>query len=187
MILFAHSGEGYGWAGPVQPWELHPASVHLPIAFLLGGVALDLYAWRRDRLGLAQVATALLIAGVLAGVVAVLTGLLAFFTVPAHTEEAHRLMYWHLALQAAALLLFTWPAWVRWRKWTTLPSLSDRLVPCLAAVLLIVGSGIGGYIVYHGGAGVAPHLLAPELRQGHAHEEEPPGEPPPRPRKDHHP
>jgi len=169
MIPLAHSGGGYGWGGPIQPWELHPAIVHLPIAFLLGGVALDLYAWWRGRPALAQVATGLLVAGVLAGAVAILTGILAYFTVPAHTEEAHGLMYWHLGIQAAAWLLFAWPTWVRWREWTTPPAPSARLVPCLAAVLMILGSGIGGYIVYHGGAGVDPVLLTPELRRGHDH------------------
>lgn len=98
-----------------------------------------------------------------------LTGLLAFLTVPAHTELAHRLMYWHLGVQAASLLLFAWPAWARWRGWETPPSPAARIVPCLAAVLLLVGAGIGGYMVYHGGAGVDPSLLSPELRKGHDH------------------
>ncbi|MCI0464156.1 MAG: hypothetical protein L0Z62_45055 [Gemmataceae bacterium] len=169
MILLAHTEGGHGWGGPFEPWEFHPALNHLPIAFLLGGVALDLYAWWRERPTLAQVSTGLLIAGVLTGLLTALAGLLAFFTVPAHTEEAHRLMYWHLGIQAAALLLFAWPAWERWRTWAAPPALVGRFVTCLAAVLLLIGSGIGGYIVYHGGAGIDPQLLATEVRGSHSH------------------
>lgn len=168
MIVLAHSDGGHGWGGPVEPWEIHPALNHFPIAFLVGGVALDLYAWWRGRPNLNQVATGLLIAGLLTGVLTALAGLLAFFTVPGHTEEAHRLMYWHMGIQAAALLLFAWPAWQRWRDWSATPTPAGRFVACLATVVLLVGSGVGGYLVYHGGAGVKPELLTPPARN-HEH------------------
>jgi uncharacterized membrane protein len=113
MNVLAHTEAGYGWGGPVEPWEFHPALSHFPIAFLVGGVVLDLYAWWRGQPSLAQVATGLLIARILSGVLTVLAGLLAFFTVPGHTEEAHRLMFWHMGIQAAALLLFVMPVWQR--------------------------------------------------------------------------
>ena len=102
------------------------------------------------------------------GVLAALAGVLAFFTVPAHTEEAHRLMYWHLGVQTAALALFAWPAWSM-RRAPAGATGAARAAGWVAAVLLIVGSGIGGYVVYHGGAGVDPKLLSHELREGHAH------------------
>ncbi len=169
VILFAHAETGYGWGGPIEPWEFHPMLVHFPIAFLLAGVALDVYSRWRVRSDLSSVVNGLLIAGVLTGVFAALAGGLAFFVVPAHTEEAHRLMYWHLVIQAAALLLFAWPAWVGWRNWKVPLTPAARVVGWVAASLLMIGSGIGGYIVYHGGAGVAPHLLSREVREGHSH------------------
>lgn len=164
----AQTQSGDGWGGPIEPWEIHPALNHLPIAFLLGGVALDLYSWLRRRPDLAKVATGMLVAGVLTGILAGLAGVLAFFTVPGHTEEAHRLMFWHMGIQAAALLLFAIPTWSRWRKWALPPTMAARVVSCAAAALLSVGSAIGGYIVYHGGAGIVPEVLAPELRGGHS-------------------
>jgi uncharacterized membrane protein len=186
MIPLAHAEGGYGWGGPFEPWEIHPALNHLPIAFLLGGVALDLYAWGRGRPDLARAATGLFVAGVLTGVLTAAAGLLAFFTVPGHTEEAHRLMYWHLGIQAAALLLFAWPAWQRWRDRAAAPTSGGRLVVCLAAVLLLTGSAIGGYLVYHGGAGVEPQLLAPEVRHSHSAEGAPADRPPSKASGDSH-
>jgi uncharacterized membrane protein len=173
MTLLAHSEGGQGWGGPFEPWEFHPALTHFPIALLLGAVALDLYAWWRGRPGLAQIATGMLVAGLLTGVLAALAGVLAFFTVPAHTEEAHELMFWHMAIQATALLMFACPAWERWRNWSATPSLAGRLAGCLATVLLSVGSAIGGYIVYHGGAGVRPELLTTQVKKhGHGHHDQ---------------
>jgi uncharacterized membrane protein len=170
MVVVAHAGEGYGWGGVIEPWEIHPMLVHFPIAFLLGGVALDLYAGRRpERLGLVRTATGLLVAGVLTGVAAALAGVWAFFVVPAHTDEAHRLMYWHLGVQLAALVLFGYVAWVRWRDRAGAPTRAARVAGWVGALALTVGSGIGGYIVYHGGAGVEPRLLAPDLHGGHPH------------------
>jgi len=148
LNIFAHTVGGYDWGNPFEPWEVHPHS-HLPIAFLLAGVAVDLYAGWRGQPHLSQVATGLLVAGVL--------------TAPAG-------LYWHAGVQAIALAMFAWPAQKRWRNWTAPPTAGSRRVNCLAAVLLLVGSSIGGYIVYHGGAGIDPQLLTPEVRQSHSHD-----------------
>ena len=184
MFLFAH-GEGAHPAGPFPPWEWHPATVHFPIAFLLGAVALDLYAWWRGRADLARTATGLMAAGTVLGLVAAATGLVAFFTVPAHTGEAHDLMYWHLGVNAAALVLFA--AVVFLRRPVAPPGTGARVAGLVAVGLVATGGFLGGRIVYRGGAGVDPVILAPELRGGHDHEPAPaprtPG-PPGSPEKD---
>src|SRR5262249_41830512 len=100
----------------MEPWEIHPSLVHFPIALLLGGVALDLYARARGSVTAGQVATGLYIAGVLLGLVTGLAGFLAFFTVPAaHTEQAHDRVIWHLSFALASVVLFAGVAWLRWR------------------------------------------------------------------------
>lgn len=175
MLLLANAGADPS-GGMFPPWEFHPASVHFPIAFLLGAVVLDLYAWRRGLADLARTATGLMAAGVVLGLVAIATGLLAFFTVSAHTAEAHDLMYWHLGLNAVAIVLFAAVFFLRRRA--AGPGTGVRIAGFLAAALIAAGGFLGGRIVYRGGAGVDPQLLAPELRGGHGH-----GEPvmPPKP------
>lgn len=169
MVLLAHGESGSGWGTIFEPWEMHSILIHFPIAFLLSAVVLDLYGRWRGTVSVLPVAAGLLVAGVVIGVLAALAGVLAFFTVPAHTMEAHRLMYWHLGIQSAALALFIWPAWAMWRDPVGC-TLTARVIGWVAAILLIVGSGVGGYIVYHGGAGVEPMLLTPEVRENHEHE-----------------
>jgi uncharacterized membrane protein len=161
--------ETIAWEKIMPPWEIHPALVHFPIAFFLSGVTLDLYAWWMRREDLARIATGILAAGVIMAVPTALAGLLAFFTVPAHTEAAHTRMLWHLGLEVAAVALFTAVVIVRWRDGLALPGAASRGLGLLAAAILIVASYLGGDLVYHGGAGVDPQILAPEVREGHSH------------------
>lgn len=168
MLLLANGGADPS-SGMFPPWEAHPATVHFPIAFLLGAVALDLYAWSRGRADLVRTATALMAAGIVTGVVAVATGLLAFFTVRAHTSTAHDQMYWHLGLNTVAIVLFAVVFFLRRRP--AEPGTGVRIAGLLAAALIAAGGFLGGRIVYRGGAGVDPLILAPELRGGHGHGE----------------
>jgi uncharacterized membrane protein len=155
-----------------SPWEVHPALVHFPIAFLLGGVALDLFAWRRLRRqenlteiapelrALTQFATGLLIAGVLAGVPAVLTGFVAYVTAPLYVADTSIL--WHLGVSLSSLTLFAWVAFVRWLDWASYPTVVTRVTGLVAAVLLAAGAALGGHLVYRGGAaGFNPGLTGP--------------------------
>lgn len=153
-----------------KPWELHPMLVHFPIAFLLGGVVLLLWARRRPSETLHRMGAGLLLAGMILGWTAAAAGGLAYFTVPAHTEEGHALMYWHLGLGLAMLAVFTWLSIVRWRRRTTAAHNSHLVAALVGSVLLMLTGYVGGSIVYHHGAGVDPKILAPEIREGHSHQ-----------------
>lgn len=156
-----------------KPWELHPMLVHFPIAFLLGGVLLLLWAcWRPSEMRHRN-AAGLLLAGTIFGWLAAAAGALAFFTVPAHTEEGHNLMYWHLGLGSAMLLVFAWLAVVRWRRRTERATRIQLTAGIVGALLLSITGYLGGAIVYHHGAGVNPDILAPEIREGHSHRNQP--------------
>jgi len=172
------------WSLP-PPWEIHPATVHFPIGLLLAAVALELYAWWRGRHELVGIAHGILVAGVLTGVLAASSGLLAFYTLPAtHTEEAHTIMYWHLWLQVAALVVFAAVVLVRWwlrqgdQRFASVPAAgASRITGLVAAGLLVVGAYLGGHLVYRGAAGIDPALLSPALREGHHHDGEGHGHP----------
>lgn len=156
----------------MNAWELHPMLVHFPIAFLLAGVALQLWVYWRSRWTGTDAATRLLLAGTILGWLAAGAGVLAFFTVPAHTEEGHYLMYWHLGLGMMALAMFTWLSVVCWRHRTE-PVRKPHLAAGLCGALLLTITGyLGGSIVYHHGAGIDPDLLTPEIRTGHTHDGE---------------
>lgn len=144
--------------------------VHFPIAFLLAGVVLLLWSWRRPSETLQRVTAGLLLAGMIFGWLAAAAGGLAYFTVPAHTEEGHELMYWHLGLGLGMLVLSTWVSIARWQKRTTVATTPQLIAACLGAVLLMLTGYLGGSIVYHHGAGVDPKILAPEIRGGHSHQ-----------------
>jgi len=153
----------------MNTWELHPALVHFPIALLLSGVVLDLYAAWWHRKSLDKPIQGLLLFGSITGVLAALSGLLAYYTVPAHTSAAHEQMTWHLWIQISAILLFTLATFFRWNVVTGSRRTIGRWVGLVAALLLVVGSFLGGSLVFHGGAGVDPAILAPEIREGHHH------------------
>ncbi len=153
-----------------KPWELHPILVHFPIAFLLGGVVLLLWArWRPNELR-HRVAAGMLLCGMILGWLAAAAGGLAYFTVPAHTEEGHVLMYWHLGLGLAMLALFTWVSITRWQGRATAATKPQLIAALSGLVLLMLTGYVGGSIVYHHGAGVDPKILAPEIREGHSHQ-----------------
>ena len=151
-------------------WEIHPVLVHFPIAFLLGGMAVEVWAFRRPRESLTRPAAGLLVAGVVSGWLTASAGLLAFLTVRAHTTEAHGRMYWHLWIATVCLLLFSWVAWKRWWNRSERASKPVLITGLIAAILLLIVGALGGGLVYRGGAGVDPEILAPEIRSGHSHQ-----------------
>jgi uncharacterized membrane protein len=156
----------------MHPWEIHPALVHFPIAFLTGGVLLDLFGWVRKRESLTPAATGLIITGTVTALFTAAAGFLAYFTVPAHTEEAHGLMQWHLGLNVGIVAVFTALSIGRWRARALVPSGVVRLVGVFALALLFFASYLGGEMVYKGGAGIDPDILSPEITHTHVHHHE---------------
>jgi uncharacterized membrane protein len=146
----------------MRAWEIHPALVHFPIAFLIGGVVLDLFG-RSSETAVAT-ATYLLIVGLATGAIAAVTGILAYYTVPGnHTAEAHQRVYWHIWTIVMAVTLFTVVCFVRWQA-PSVVSPPIRGLGLVAVAIMAVGAYIGGKLVYHGGLGIDPAILKPGLR-----------------------
>lgn len=139
----------------MNTWELHPAVVHFAIAWLLAATALDVMAASRQRQDLARFGLGLLLAGEVAAVVAAAAGLLAYFTVPTHTEQAHVRMLIHPLVAGSAAMLFGIIALLRWKRRDAVPSRVLAGASLVAAGLLIAGATLGGQLVFHDGVGVA--------------------------------
>ena len=146
-------------------WELHPSLIHFPIAFLLGGVAVEFWAVFKKHPGATRTAAGLLLAGMILGWLAALAGVVAFFTAP-HSGRAHELMYYHGAAAATSMVLFTWLAVVRWRGRDGFARPSLRLLAGLASLVLLGTGYLGGYLVYHAAAGIE---RAENHGDGHGH------------------
>jgi uncharacterized membrane protein len=150
----------------MRAWEIHPALVHFPISFLLAGVAADFYALLRRRTELGRAASELLFLGMMTGWVAAVAGVIAFFTAP-HSGHAHEFMYYHSATAAVTMALFTWLAVLRRRAKGALLGRGARVLAVVSAVLLSASGYLGGYLVYHAGAGVGAARTVEE--SGHSH------------------
>jgi uncharacterized membrane protein len=130
-------------------WEVHPAIVHFPLAFLLAGTALDAIALKKRRESLTRTAAGLYVAGVVSALPAIAAGVAAWLTFP-HSEAVHTLMYWHPALAIAAVLLFAWVARMRWRNRTHVARPFQSILSLVASMALIAAGYLGGVIVYRG-------------------------------------
>lgn len=153
-----------GMTDLMAPWELHPALVHFPIAFLVATAILDLIALRRAEAG--RWATGFAVAGSVTGVAAVAAGFLAWWTIPGHTDGAHALMTWHIVVQSIAIGLFGVRAILGWRAPTRAPGMPARVIGWLGAAALVVGSTLGGHLVFRHGVGVT---AAQQVPSGHDH------------------
>ena len=149
----------------MELWEIHPAIVHFPIAFLIGAVCYDLYLWSRGQHGPSSMVNGLYITGVVTAALAAGAGLLAFYTGPAsYTDESATIIWWHIGAAVTQFVLFAVIAIVRFRHRLDASPTWTRMVGLVAALVLIFAGYEGGYMVYHGATGIEPGLLSLDLR-----------------------
>jgi len=141
-------------------WEIHPALVHFPLTLLLSSTVLELFALRRKRESIARCAVGMLVAGLAFVPVVASAGIIAYFTVPAHTDEANLRMIFHAFFAVAAALLYGVVLLLRWRRRMALARPGAAVLSVTAALLLTVTGALGGYLVYHDGVGVVPATRA---------------------------
>ena len=149
----------------MEVWEIHPAVVHFPIAFLIGAACYDVYLWSKGEHGPSAVANGLYIVGVLTAAVAAAAGLLAFYKGPASfTDEASRVVWRHIGAAVTQFVLFAVIAIARWRRRRDASPSWTRVVAIVAALILVFAGYEGGYLVYHGATGIEPQLLTRSLQ-----------------------
>lgn len=149
----------------MNPWELHPALVHFPLAFLLGAAIAQAWASRGPQSGLQQVAEAIASWGVVLGWAAAVAGVVAWLTLPVHSEIVHSLMFVHGGLALTGLVASTGSVMLARRGIAHRPG---RWLAWSGAVLVAAAGLVGGWMVYRGGAGISPEGVHGELG-GHPH------------------
>ena len=151
--------------------NVHPMVVHFPIAFLSAFFLLDIIGVSFRRPAVRQVASWMLYLGAFGAVTAAAAGLIAAGSVP-HGESVHEVMEWHqrlmLGVSALAVVLAVWRAAVAGRCSSTMAQGLHLFLATLMITLMVLGTDLGGLMVYQHGVGVAS-LQSPEELHRHAH------------------
>lgn len=149
-------------AEPKGPWRplghpLHPATTHFPVALLLSTVLWDVVAgWTGDPFW-DRMAFWVLVAGLAASGLTVITGLLEYAALGVEHPASSRANL-HLGLVLVAVSLFGVSALFRGAE--VLGEAADPVAAVVAAALgaavLVVGGWAGADLVYRHGVGVRP-------------------------------
>jgi uncharacterized membrane protein/nitrite reductase/ring-hydroxylating ferredoxin subunit len=124
---------------------IHPAIVPFPFAFLTGGLLFDLIGTFTIQPGLSETGAYLTIAGLAAGLLAAVPGVIDYLhSVPPESSAKTRATR-HAALNVSALVLFALAFATRDGLWhPTIPTLAIEL---LGAALLVYAGWLGGTLV----------------------------------------
>ena len=130
---------------------LHPILIAFPIAFLSASVLSDLAAWVAQP-ALYTVASYLMIAGVVTGLIAAVPGSIDLFAAVPPDSSARNRGLVHMVVNVSSVVLFA----VSW--YYRNPDLSFNafsfVLELLAGVLIGVGGWIGGTLVYRDQIGI---------------------------------
>lgn len=137
---------------------VHPAFVHFAVAFLVAGGLLEAWGILARRAGAERFGAAILVAGVIALVPTVGSGIVALNSVdlpPAARETASDHESAGFLILGAFLSLMLWKGWHRGR----LPDGHRRpyaLALIASVALAVYGAFLGGRLVYGFGVGTIP-------------------------------
>jgi uncharacterized membrane protein len=136
---------------------LHPALVHIPIAAWLGAAVCDLLSIR--NIGgnvLVQLSYFAILVGTVVAVPTLITGLADFLEIK-REKPAWKIGLTHGILNVIATGIFAYNLPLRWHTFRTAPAALDLewKLSLAGAVLTLISSYLGGYIVYQHGIGVA--------------------------------
>lgn len=142
----------------MSPQMVHGALVHFPIAFIVGGFLLELFALLADRQWMARASLILLLLGTICGSAAIFTGQRAaedlLLDKPLESIiETHEDMAYAATITAGIaviLKLILMAKDVKGRKAYVVP----LLLAALATGFVLNGGRLGGEMVYQHGAGV---------------------------------
>jgi uncharacterized membrane protein/nitrite reductase/ring-hydroxylating ferredoxin subunit len=130
----------------VKGHPIHPALIPFPIAFLYGALIFDALGVVTDRTALWTTGGHLAIAGIIAGVIAALPGLIDYlYTVPPNSSGKTRATK-HLTVNLSALALMAVAVTLRPES-PLPPNLTALVLEAVAIALLTAGGWLGGTLV----------------------------------------
>lgn len=131
----------------------HPALIPFPIAFLIGALLFDTLGVWLDRPAFWTTGAHLIVAGVIAGLVAAVPGMIDYkFTVPPKSSGKRRATK-HALLNVMALALFAGARWLRGDA-DVRPETVILGVEAVGALALLAGGWMGGTLVMRNQIGV---------------------------------
>jgi uncharacterized membrane protein len=142
-------------------WEIHPALVHFPLTLLLASTVLEFIARRNQRESTAHAAFVALGTGLVAAVVVAIAGVVAYFTVPPHSDAAHVRIFLHAFFALGAAGFYGVVFLLRFKHRTLPPQPSSLVLSVMGALMLFAAGSLGEYLVYHDGVGISPNEESP--------------------------
>lgn len=144
--------------------NVHPLFVHFPLALLPVGIVFDILGYALKKPSLSNVGWWCFAVGVVAAIVAVLTGLQAEETVSL-SQEAHEVLESHEHFQIYSTIVLT--GLLIWRRikrgLLPNPAVLYLIITAVAVVAILFGSHYGGSLVYQYGVGTS---VQPTSSQG---------------------
>jgi uncharacterized membrane protein len=148
---------------------IHPMLIVLPLGLFIAAVIFDaVYMWRGSA-GFAASSYWNIAAGIIAGLLAAVFGLIDWLAIPANTR-AKRIGLLHGGTNVLVVASFAVAWWVRSARPDVAPSGNVFILELVALVLGSIGGWLGGELVDRLGVGVddGANLNAPSSLSGHS-------------------
>ncbi|HYC29297.1 MAG TPA: DUF2231 domain-containing protein [Chitinophagaceae bacterium] len=129
---------------------IHVLLIHFPTALLPMDVVLGFLSYYKQETVFAQAGFYCLVAGVLAGYFAMITGLVDLVKIANRKSPALNSAFLHGIINGSLILIFTVFAYKGWKVYPqiNLPSMTILMVKSILIIVLFVGNYIGGKLIY---------------------------------------
>jgi uncharacterized membrane protein len=137
---------------------IHPLLVHFPTALLPMDLLLSILHYTRNNESFGLAGVYCLWAGVTAGLLTIVTGILDLVAIPRNNKAAWAQGLYHGAVNTTILLVFAALAYKAWQNYPAVPtSAGNLIVKAILVCGLFVGNYLGGRLIYK-------HFIGIELK-----------------------
>lgn len=139
---------------------LHMMLIHFPTALLPMDVLLSFFAYYNNDTGFLPAAFYCMVAGVLAGAVAVITGTIDVLLIKKDKKPAIATAVIHGFTNTIVLLFFGIFAYKGWQHYpeTNMPQTATLIIKAVLILILFAGNYLGGKLILHHHVGVKNNI-----------------------------